>query len=371
MEIPEQRRGPPARPAAARLTSGAALAQGPVMDDEHWMRLALDEAARGIGRTSPNPPVGAVVVGGGLLLGSGWHRAAGQPHAEREALADATGRHGPHALRGATVFVTLEPCSSHGRTPPCTQALIDAGVARVVYGAVDPDPRHGGRADALLRAAGVEVRSGVLAADCERLIRPFAKATRCGLPWVTAKIAMSLDGRLTRPPGEGQWLTGGAARAEVQRLRSQVDAVATSGATLRADNPALTVRSAEWLDGRPMPLRVVFSLQPASLPQEAQLFTDPWRERTRVLDGSDLEAALRHLVRIENVHSLLLEAGGILTGRFLELGLVDEWVIFLATLACGGPVPAVAGVGLEGLRLGEVEFCRFGDDLMLRGVFRR
>lgn len=335
------------------------------------MRLALTEAARGIGRTSPNPPVGAAVIRGDQVLGRGWHQAAGLPHAEREALAAAVRTHGAGAARGSTVFVTLEPCSTHGRTPPCTDALVEAGVARVVYGVADPNPLHHGRADALLRAAGIEVCGGILAAECGRLIRPFAKATRTGLPWVIAKVAMSLDGRLTRPPGEGQWLTGEAARAEVQRLRSQVDAVATSGATVRADDPALTVRVPELLSGRPMPLRVVFTLRQDKVPATARLLTDPWRDRTRVLDGRDLEAALRHLVAAENVHSMLLEAGGILTGRLMELGLVDEWVAFLAPLATGGPVAAVAGPGTGGLRLDEVEFRRFCPDLMLRGLITR
>jgi diaminohydroxyphosphoribosylaminopyrimidine deaminase/5-amino-6-(5-phosphoribosylamino)uracil reductase len=322
-----------------------------------------------------------VLVRGEQILGRGWHRAAGLPHAEPEALADALRRHGPAAARGSTVYVTLEPCSTQGRTPPCTAALIQAGVARVVYGAADPNPCHQGRADALLRAAGIEVRAGVLAADCTRLIRPFTKATRSGLPWVIAKLAMSLDGRLTRPPGESQWLTGEAARTEVQHLRAQVDAVATSSSTLRTDDPALTVRDPTLLAGRPQPLRVVFSRNPSALPRHARLFHDVHRDRSRVLDGLDLEGSLRQLVRSEQVHSLLLEAGGILTGRFLELGLVDELVVFLAPIATGGPVPAVGATlrekGGSLLRGGGGEWClaelvyqRFGPDLMLRGVVK-
>jgi diaminohydroxyphosphoribosylaminopyrimidine deaminase/5-amino-6-(5-phosphoribosylamino)uracil reductase len=348
------------------------------VDDGEGMRLALDEAARGIGRTSPNPPVGAVVARGGEVLGRGWHRGAGCPHAEPEALADAVRRHGPGAVRGATVYVTLEPCSTHGRTPPCTSALIEAGVGRVVYGATDPNPPHRGRARELLERAGIEVVSGVLAAQCARLIRPFAKVLRSGLPWVIAKVAMSLDGRLTRPPGEGQWLTSPEARAEVHRLRARVDAIATSSATIRADDPALTVRPAALLDGREPPLRVVFSRHPAALPAGARLFTDPGRHRTRVVDGGDLEGSLRRLVQQEDVHCLLLEAGGTLTGRFLELGLIDEWLTFLAPLACGGPVAALAGppppappsmpAARGGIALHEVEFRQIGPDIMLRGI---
>jgi diaminohydroxyphosphoribosylaminopyrimidine deaminase / 5-amino-6-(5-phosphoribosylamino)uracil reductase len=182
-----------------------------------------------------------VIVKDGVRLGSGWHRAAGQPHAEREALADAFHRHGPDAVRGATIYVTLEPCSTHGRTPPCTQGLIDAGVARVVYACVDRNPAIAGRADAILTRRD-RVASGVLASEAEKMLRPFFKVRETGLPWVIWKTAMSLDGRLTRPPGEGQWLTGEAARADVQQLRATVDAILTSGETVRRDRPALTLR---------------------------------------------------------------------------------------------------------------------------------
>jgi diaminohydroxyphosphoribosylaminopyrimidine deaminase/5-amino-6-(5-phosphoribosylamino)uracil reductase len=143
--------------------------------DEHWMRLALDEARKGVGKTAPNPPVGAVVVRDEVLLGSGWHAAAGKPHAEREALADAFARHGADAVKGATVYVTLEPCSTHGRTPPCTQGLIDAGVKRVVYACVDRNPAHAGRADAVLTEFGIDVVSGVLAGEAAKLLRPFSR----------------------------------------------------------------------------------------------------------------------------------------------------------------------------------------------------
>ena len=239
-------------------------------DDAHWMQLALQEARKGIGKTAPNPPVGAVVVKNDVLLGSGWHRAAGQPHAEREALANAAAQHGADAIQGSTVFITLEPCSTHGRTPPCTQGLIDAGVARVVYACVDRNPEHAGRADALLSAAGIEVVSGVGRDEAEKILRPFFKVRETGLPWVIWKTAMSLDGRLTRPPGEGQWLTGETARGDVQKLRASVDAILTSGATVRRDQPALTIRVPDLLEGRQQPWRVVFSDHPQSLPQDAR-----------------------------------------------------------------------------------------------------
>lgn len=346
--------------------------QDSVSGDESWMRRALAEARRGIGRTSPNPPVGAVIVRDGVELGGGWHRAAGQPHAEREAIADASARHGGDAVRGASIYVTLEPCSTRGRTPPCTDGLIEAGIARVVYAATDPNPDHAGRADEVLRARGLEVVSGVLADEAGRLIRPFAKVQRLGLPWVMLKTAMGLDGRLTRPPGEGMWLTGEAARAEVQRLRAEVDAIVTSGETVRRDLPRLDLRDPELAAGREQPWRIVMSHRPDSLPADAPLFRDAHRARTRVLPRLDPESVLRTLVTECGVCSVMLETGGRLAGEFLDAGLIDEVACFLAPLLTGGPVPAVGGRGSDDpLALDEVRYRRFGEDVMMRGVVRR
>jgi diaminohydroxyphosphoribosylaminopyrimidine deaminase / 5-amino-6-(5-phosphoribosylamino)uracil reductase len=340
--------------------------------DEHWMRLALDEARKGCGKTAPNPPVGAVVVKDGLRLGSGWHRAAGRPHAEREALADALARHGADEVRGSTVYVTLEPCSTRGRTPPCTQGLIDAGVRRVVYACVDRNPAHAGRADAILTDAGLEVASGVLAPDAEKILRPFFKVRETGLPWVIWKTAMSLDGRLTRPPGEDQWLTGPEARADVQRLRSTVDAILTSGETVRRDKPALTIREPILLEGRSQPWRVVFTDRPDTLPSDAPLFNDAWRDRTLTRPSAGLAASLRRLATEQGVLSCMTECGGILAAALFEAGLVDEVVVYHAPLLCGGPVPALAGGGFAaGLKLVETEFIRLDDDIRFSGVIMR
>jgi diaminohydroxyphosphoribosylaminopyrimidine deaminase / 5-amino-6-(5-phosphoribosylamino)uracil reductase len=341
-------------------------------DDAHWMVLALDEARKGVGKTAPNPPVGAVIVKDGVVLGSGWHRAAGRPHAEREALADTIGKHGPDAARGSTVYITLEPCSTHGRTPPCTQGLIDAGVSRVVYATVDRNPDHAGRADGLLSAAGIEVLSGVCCEEAEKLLRPFFKVRETGLPWVIWKTAMSLDGRLTRPPGESQWLTNETSRADVQKLRSTVDAILTSGATVRRDKPALTIRVPELLDGRLQPWRVIFSDQPDTLPQDAPLFTDASRERTLIRPRHDFETTLRNLAREQGVLTCMTEAGGIFSAALFEAGLVDEVVIYYAPLLCGGPSPALAGAGLrESFRLEETEFTQLGNDIRLRGIIAK
>lgn len=344
----------------------------PPVDDSHWMGLALEEARKGVGRTAPNPPVGAVLVKNGEMIGKGWHRAAGLPHAEREALADAGQRFGADAIRGATAYVTLEPCSTQGRTPPCTAGLIEAGVARVVYAVKDRNPAHVGRADELLRKAGIEVSSGVGAEAASGILRPFFKVQETGLPWIIWKTAMSLDGRLTRPPGEGQWLTGPEARAEVQVLRSQVEAVITSGETARRDLPRLTVRDKDLLDGREQPWRVVLTSRPESLTLESPLLSDEWCERTLFRSGENLELVLRDLVASHGVLAALLESGGTLAASFLEASLVDEVVIYLAPMLCGGGVSALSGNGIvSGLDRDSITFERIGADMRLRGRVMR
>jgi len=339
------------------------------MTDEYFMQLALEEARKGIGKTAPNPPVGAVVVKNGVLLGKGWHRAAGLPHAEREALANAAETHGHEALRGSTVYISLEPCSTHGRTPPCTQGLIEAGVTHVVYACVDRNPDHAGRADQLLTEAGIEVTSGVCREEAEKILRPFFKVRQTGLPWVIWKTAMSLDGRLTRPPGESRWLTGAAALADVQQLRATVDAILTTGETVRRDKPALTIRVPELLHGRSQPWRVIFSDKPETLPMDAPVFAD---ERVLIRPRHGLTETLRQLVREQGVLSVMTEAGGVFAAALFEAGLVDEIVIYYAPLLCGGPVPALAGNGLpQSLRLEETEFVQLGDDIRFRGLVRK
>lgn len=341
------------------------------MDDAGWMNLALEEARKGVGRTAPNPPVGAVIVKDGRLLGKGWHRAAGQPHAEREALAAARLEFGDSALKGSTVYVTLEPCSTHGRTPPCTAGLIEAGVARVVYAVADRNPAHVGRADAVLGAAGIQVEAGVGGEEAAILLRPFFKVQETGLPWIIWKTAMSLDGRLTRPPGESQWLSGPSSRETVQRLRSEVDAILTSGETVRQDLPQLTIRNPELLQGRDQPWRIVLTSRPHDLPSACALLSDEWKHRTLIRNGDDLEAMLRDLVVEQGVLSVLLEAGGGLAAAFLAASLVDEVAVYLAPLLCGGPVPAVAGEGHDvALERSSITFARTGGDVLMRGLIR-
>ena len=333
------------------------------------MRVALEEAKKGVGRTSPNPPVGAVVVKDDKLLGKGWHRAAGQPHAEREALTEAFRLNGSDAVRNSTIYITLEPCSTHGRTPPCTQGLIDVGISKVVYACVDRNPAHAGRADDVLRAAGIEVISGICEVEAERLLRPFFKVRETGMPWVIWKTAMSLDGRITRPPGESQWLTGERARADVQKLRSTVDAVITSGETVRRDMPALTIRVPELLEGRQQPWRVIVTESPESLPMHALLFTDESRTRTLIRPRENLRHTLEKLVSEQGVLTVMIEAGGVFSAAMFKEGFVDEIVVYYAPILCGGATLGLAGAGLkESLKLKEIEFLQLGNDVRLRAV---
>jgi diaminohydroxyphosphoribosylaminopyrimidine deaminase/5-amino-6-(5-phosphoribosylamino)uracil reductase len=362
-------------PPSARIPSYGLDADGGLrhvsktMTDAEWMRIALQEARKGVGKTAPNPPVGAVIVKNGELLGRGWHHGAGMPHAEVEAMRAAVEAHGARAVNGATAYVTLEPCSTVGRTPACTSGLIQAGISRVVYACQDPDPRHAGAADGILRHAGIEVVCGVLEDACEEILRPFFKVQRTGLPWVIWKCAMSLDGKITRPAGEGQWLSGEASRADVQKLRSEVDAILTSGETVRRDLPALTLRIPELLEGREQPWRVICTNHPDTLPIRAPLFCDEAKHRTLVKSPENLATLLRDLVREQGVLSVMIEAGGKFSAAMLRAGLVDEAVIYYAPILCGETVPALAGEAFpHSLELANVHSEKFGNDIRLRGL---
>lgn len=335
-------------------------------DDGQWMELAIKQAQYGFGLTAPNPAVGAVIVKEGLLLGAGWHHRAGRPHAEREAIADALSRYGAAQLRGSCIYVTLEPCSTFGRTPPCTQGIIEAGIKRVVYGTEDPNPAHAGAAKNRLQAAGVEVLSGIKNKDCQKLIRGFSKFQRTGLPWVLVKSAISLDGRITRPPGESQWLTSPESRQVVQRLRFESDAIITGGQTLRVDNPALTIRDSSF-PAKKQPWRMVITRgQKDDLPSGLQVFTDNFSNRTLVQEHGDLLAALKQLAN-KGCQSVMVEAGGRLVSAFIEAGLVDELVVFYAPLLTGGADAGFAGLP-QHLQLTDSQFSQVGDDVMMRAL---
>jgi diaminohydroxyphosphoribosylaminopyrimidine deaminase/5-amino-6-(5-phosphoribosylamino)uracil reductase len=342
------------------------------MTDSDWMQIALQEARKGVGKTAPNPPVGAVIVKDDELLGRGWHRRAGMPHAEVEALRAAIAAHGDAQVKGATAYVTLEPCSTVGRTPACTSGLIEAGISRVVYACQDPNPFHAGAADALLRQAGIEVLPGVLNDACEKILRPFFKVQRTGLPWVIWKCAMSLDGKITRPPGEGQWLSSEASRADVQKLRSEVDAILTSGETVRQDKPSLTIRNPELLEGRDQPWRVICTDRPETLPADAPLLCDEWKHRTLLRPSGDLTSLLKHLAREQGVLSVMIEAGGKFSAAMLRTGLVDEIVIYYAPLLCGDTVPALAGEEFpQSIVCTESTWENIGGDLKWRALLEK
>jgi len=351
---------------AARLGGGYDSAMSRA-DDEKFIRLALREAARGVGRTSPNPAVGALIVKGGRVLGKGWHRCAGGPHAEIEALRSLKK---PGLARGATLYVTLEPCCTHGRTPPCTDAIVEAGLARVVTGATDPNPRHAGRGFAILEKAGVSVTAGVLGEECAALNAAFNKWITTGLPLVIAKAGLSLDGRLTRPRGEGAWLTGEKSRADAMRLRARVDAILVGAGTVRADNPRLTVRGLRGSAVR-QPWRVVLT-RGGRLPKGAHLFTDEHRERTLVFRGKSLRAVLRDLAK-RGCTSVMIEGGGALLGSAFDARLVDRVHFYFAPFLCGGP-DVIGGLGAgstrESARLENISRRRIGTDILLTADVR-
>ena len=329
------------------------------------MRAALTEARRGIGSASPNPAVGAVLVRGKRVISRGYHRASGLPHAEIECLAAApTG-----SLRPATLYITLEPCSTIGRTPPCTDAIVRAGVGRVVIGATDPNPLHGGRGIDQLRASGIRVTTAVLVAECSQLNEAFSKWIVTGKPFVIAKCGMSLDGRLTRAPNEERWLTGPVARRHAMRLRAQVDAILIGAETLRRDNPRLTTRG---IPGARQPWRVVLS-RSGKFPRDAHLFADRFAARTLVYRNKALRQVLADLGRRE-ITSVLIEGGGNVLGQAFDARLVDKVQFYLAPVFTGGPVPAVAGRGAgstaDGAKLSQTRFERIGPDLIVTGYPR-
>ena len=354
---------------------------------EQLMGRALALARRGVGRTAPNPAVGCVIVRAGEIVGSGWHRRAGGPHAEVHALAEAG-----ELARGADLYVTLEPCSHHGRTPPCAEALIAAGVGRVFIGMIDPNPRVAGQGGELLRRAGIPVTVGIRERECRRLNEPFCKHVTSGLPFVILKSALTLDGMSATAGGDSRWVTGEAARRQVHRLRSRLDAVLVGIGTVLADDPQLTVRHVRGRD----PLRVVvdstlriplaaqlLNLSSAAKTVVATVCRDrdrvraieacgaevlPCRERDGRVDLADLLAQLGR----RGVQSLLLEGGATLAGEALRRGMVDKCCFFYAPkLLAGAGTGLCSGPGVarmvDALVLREMTVRRIGDDILVEG----
>jgi diaminohydroxyphosphoribosylaminopyrimidine deaminase/5-amino-6-(5-phosphoribosylamino)uracil reductase len=330
--------------------------------DESFMRMALDEALLGRGRTAPNPIVGAVLAKNGRLLARGYHQAAGLPHAEIMVLNQVSAAQS----RGATLYVTLEPCSSHGKTPPCTEAILAAGIRRVVYGATDPDSRHLGRAAHILEKAGIEVFKEFLSIECAALNPHWNHRVSTGFPWVIAKAGMSLDGHIDSPPRR-RWITSAASRKESMHLRADIEAILIGGTTLRADNPSLTIRGIKLPKGHPQPWRVVWS-RTGVFPKETKLFIDQHRARTLVYTGKSLRAVLKELAQ-RGISSVLIEGGGTTLGEAFDKNLVDEIRFFIAPIIQGGKVPAVAGRGAKATgnahKLHDVTYTKIGSDLMI------
>src|SRR5215831_8859142 len=294
--------------------------------DEKFMRAALVEAKKALGWTSPNPAVGAVLVIDNRIASKGHHQEAGRAHAEVECLRN----FGAPIPADATLYVTLEPCSTAGRTAPCTDAIIKAGVRNVVIAATDPNPRHSGKGIIELRNTGVRVWDGILAEECKRLNEAFNKWIVTGQPFVIAKCGMSLDGRLTRPAGESRWITGGNARRDAHRLRAHVDAVLVGAETIRADNPRLTVRGVR---GARQPLRVVLT-RAGQVPRHAHLLSDKFAARTLVYKRKSLLSVLKDLGK-RSVTSVLIEGGGEVLGEALDKKLIDKVQIYLGPILTG------------------------------------
>lgn len=350
--------------------------------DQYWMEQALRLARRGLGLTRPNPPVGAVVVKNSRVIGQGWHRRAGGPHAEIYALRQAEAK-----SLGATLYVTLEPCSTRGRTPPCVDAIIQAGIARVVVATSDPNPNHAGRGLRLLRKAGIQLTTRVCQAEARDLLAPFTCHQLQKRPWITLKLGLSLDGRIADHHHSSRWITGPEARDVVQAMRREADAVMVGAGTVRHDNPSLWPRP----DKGRQPWRIIVA-QKAPLPLKAQVFTDTHAARTivaaprswqpecarkiRQTGATVLElpargfwrALTRHLASLNILH-VLCEGGGGLAGALLKAKLVDELIVFLSPMLIGGPVGAT---GTTAWRLPQApdfilrKYTPIGKDLLLR-----
>ena len=342
------------------------------MQDEIYMARALKLAARGRFTTHPNPNVGCVIVKDGEIVGEGFHYRAGEPHAEVHAL-----RMAGEKAQGATAYVTLEPCSHHGRTPPCCEALIAAGVTRVVAAMQDPNPQVAGRGLYRLQQEGVDVSHGLMMNEAEALNKGFLKRMRTGFPWIQLKMGASLDGRTAMASGESQWITSPQARRDVQRLRAQSHAILTSSATVLADDPALTVRWDELnadtqalypQENLRQPLRIVIDSQNRVTPQHriveqvgetlfARTRADErqWPENVRTLlvpehNGRLDLVVLMMLLGKQQINSIWVEAGPTLAGALLEAGLVDELIVYIAPKLLGSDARGLCVLpGLEKL----------------------
>ncbi|HEX2476378.1 MAG TPA: bifunctional diaminohydroxyphosphoribosylaminopyrimidine deaminase/5-amino-6-(5-phosphoribosylamino)uracil reductase RibD [Lacipirellulaceae bacterium] len=361
--------------------------------DERFMGRALALATRGQGRVEPNPMVGCVIARGAEIVGEGFHEFFGGPHAEVNALAAAG-----DAAKGATAYVTLEPCCHHGKTPPCTQALLRAGVKRVVAAVEDPFPQVAGRGIAELRAGGVECDIGVRVAEANWLLAPYRKLLATGRPWVITKWAMTLDGKLATRTGDSQWISSEASRAVVHQLRGRVDAIIVGSGTARIDDPLLTARPADRADLKRVATRIVVD-SGASLSTDSRLVQTAADVPILVAaaSGADVSAcdrlasggieiyrcpgethaerlhALLHELGRRRMTNVLVEGGSKLLGVFFDAGAVDEVHVFIAPKLAGGagapsPVPG-AGIAqmADALQLGDITIEELGGDVYVHG----
>jgi len=366
------------------------------------MRVALRLAARGFGATSPNPMVGAILVKGGKIIGRGWHHRAGLPHAEIEALRDAQKR-GCNP-KGATLYVTLEPCSTHGRTPPCTEAIIAAGIRKVVVGATDPNRKHAGKGFKILKRAGIKVVHGIFADECSKLNEAFNHWIVHRTPFVTVKAAMTLDGKIATASGESKWITGEKARAIGMKLRQSNDAILVGVNTILADDPSLTARSQKpEVRSQNKNLRRIILDSRARTPLNTKVVSDEFTGLTTIIISKNAPknrvAALMKRVNVlvaplekaatknhqskidlrwllkklgsENVTRLLVEGGGEVNASFLLGGCANRIAFFYAPKILGGrnARKGVAGDGVtklsDAIRLKDAQWQKVGDDLLL------
>lgn len=361
------------------------------MDHEQYMRRALELALQAEGRTSPNPLVGAVIVRDGQVVGEGYHHKAGEPHAEVNALREAGDK-----ARGAAIYVTLEPCCHHGRTGPCCEALIEAGITEVVAAMVDPNPKVAGQGIKRLEAAGIKVTVGILENEARDINQSFLKRIQTGLPYVILKTAMTLDGKIAAASGDSRWVTGEAARNMVHEMRNRYDAVMVGANTVLKDDPQLNVRLER--SGTRNPVRVIVD-GALDIPLTARVVTTINEQATVVLtshqasqtkiaefskagvqvipvagspDNIDLEQGLRILAE-QGISSIMVEGGGGLNWSLIKRGLIDYWYAFIAMKAVGG-AQAPTPVGGEGFKLMNEavpmvvkQWRAAGDDLLVEG----
>ena len=339
--------------------------------DSEYMLEALTLARLGWGKTNPNPMVGAVIVKNGEIIGRGFHLKPGEAHAEINALSDVA-RHG-FSAENSTLYVTLEPCSSYGRTPPCTDAIIAAKISKVVIGALDPNPKHAGKAVEILENAGIEVVCPVENLKCCDLNRHFFRWITSGKPYVLLKMAMTLDGKIATSNGDSRWVTGVEARKRVQQLRRLSDAVMVGGNTLRTDRPQLTVRDPENWENQPLRIVVSSSLKNNDLPD---YFPDG---RAEAVDLPDREAWENYLLSLgeRNVTMLLIEGGGVLAQAALDADVVDAVEFHIAPKLLGGSesIPVLGGKNpslmAEALKLHRVSVEHYGDDIAVCGFLHQ